>query len=205
MEATVIEAGGVNPGLLVTQMITPFKDPRLMDYMQQQFQDLYSKIQGHASVFANKAKQIFDFFQSNVVANRAKELLQNTSTIVRDDIIQCFNYDTIQDAGWLTRRYIMANPDLWHLYVNNRCDGWNDEWVVEDRELPAEDRLDYMHAMDGVLQFDEEGNGFFRFYSTDVENPLNLSERLCIKQLWDIAENVMANGIDPTDKNRNKL
>jgi len=204
--ANVIIADDVNMLNTVSKMlVNAMPDQRAMDYFQRNYQQFIQTVQQYGQDFAARVTQTFQTVTNNTIIDKAKELIARHSAAVFNDRIYAVNYDNIYNSGWMMRQYILADPALFNMYMNNRLQGWDDEVHLPEKDVPAEWRDDYLHVIDGFLRFDEEGNGVITHCSLESPNPFTLSERMIIQDAWDIAEDLIAEGKDPTDPHKGNI
>lgn len=202
MRATVINTGAVDPALVAYNVYKPIIDPNIEAAMMNKFNQVYEQLRLAGSRIADTVKKVSDYFLSDETTRQARQLVQDASIVIRDDMIQCHTYDNIYDAGYLTRRYIMANPHLYDMYAKNRINGWGDEFYNPEPDVQGEWRDDYLDVVDGWIDED-------RPQAIHVAHPIdsNLSDwdRMCVHQLWSLADRIVRDGNDPTDPDRGEL
>ena len=196
--AEVIVANGIDPSFLAEQAIHLQPDIQAQNYFQQNYQNFINKISGLAEGFANKVKQTYDLINDSNLIRKAKEIITRSSNIVYNDRIYHITFDNIQDAGYMMREFILAEPTLFNYYQHNRLSGWNDMVYLPEQNISPEWRDDYLNTIDGIVMFNEEGQGFVKHISLDYDNPFSIAERIEIQNAWDVAAKLIAAGEDPT-------
>lgn len=202
MQAQVIDTGGIDPALVAYNLYRPVINPYVEQRFMEKFNQMYETMKNVGSKIADTAKNVLNYFVSDEVTRQAKELIQDANIVIRDDMIQCHTYDNIGMAGWLTRRYIMANPFIYDKYTRNRLNGFNDEFYDPEPRIPGEWRDDYLDVVDGWIDED-------RPQAIHVVHPIdsNLSDydRMCVQRLWKLSERIVKDGYDPTDPEKGEL
>ena len=92
----------------------------------------------------------------------------------------------------------MAQPAIHQKYIDNSCSGYGDEWEHFEQGVKPKLRTDYLQVMDGYVGENET------IFLTE-ENPLSPRERMLVHDAWDTLTDIMASGIDPTDKDKGEI
>jgi len=202
MRANVINTGAIDPALVAYNLYRPVIDPGIEQMFMDKFRNAYEHLANVGSKIANTVRNVTEYFMSDETTRQAKQLLQDASVVIRDDIIQCHTYDNIHNAGYLTRRYIIAEQHMYDMYRRNRIHGWGDEFYDPEPNIPGEWRDDYLDVIDGWVDED-------RTIATHVVHPIDSKlsdwDRMCVQSLWKIADKVVKDDIDPTDPERGEL
>jgi len=199
VQGTIINTQDVDPSLVFRQSINTFNDNGIMDYLKDNVNTFYNTITTSGGMFANKIKSIYGDMTDNTSILKAKSILSNSNTFIKNDLIQYRNEDTIFNSGMLNRRYIMAEPTINNMYYHNRVDGWQDMFINNESNSEPELRDDYRNVMDGIGVFTDEGMTVTS-YSSENENELTLDEQYTVLGLWDTAMGLIDEGIDPTNE-----
>lgn len=193
MKVNVIRAD--NPDVVMKMSLNGFQDQNTVDFFRNQYQGFMERLGPHAEQFVNNVKSVYNYITDNAVVNAAKRALTRVDNVAMNDrLIQYVNSETIHNPGLTMRRHVMALPELYDMYNNNLCAGYDDEWENRDQGIKPEWRRDYLNVIDG-----EVGDEYTIFAESD--NPLSTRERFIIKNAWDTAKELMAVGIDPTNYN----
>ena len=84
---------------------------------------------------------------------------------------------------------------FWHLYTKS---GFEETYIDNEPNKNGKERKDYQEVMSGILDFDENGDGFTNTLSTS-EDGLNCYEQFDILYTWESVDNLLAQNIDPTE------
>ena len=204
MQGMMINSGNTDPGSLYRQMSNTIVDNNFTNYIKQNAASVLNTISNRGGAFVNNIKHMYNVVNDNSAVARAKDLLTLNANVIVDDRITNITKSNIFNAGMLNKRYIMANPDIFDMYTNNRCNGYDDIWLNTDVVTDPYDRSDYLRAMDGVYQFEKDGARIIRVYEEEEEK-LTVTEKFVISDMWDVAMGLVKEGIDPTDENKGKL
>ena len=191
MKVNVIRAS--NPDMVMRMSLGGVQDQNTMNYFSNQYSNFMDRVGEHATTFTNSVKNIFNYITNNSVLDDAKRALTKADSVNTDDrIVQYLNQDTLHNPGLTMRRYVMASPEIYNKYEKNLCSGYEDEWQHNEKGVKANLRDDYLHVIDG-----EVGDEFTTFYESD--NPLSTRDRFMIRNAWDLANQMIAVGCDPTN------
>lgn len=170
-----------------------------LDYLSNRLDATLSTMKGVGQQFVNTVRGMYDRFNSKEAINRAKMILYAAGTHLSQDVIYPVKYENYRNMNLAMQRYVMCNPDINRMYKRNKCYGFVDTYIDPEPGTYGTDRFDYQRVMDGVLQFDSEGNGYFNHYSnSDIEDELTTLDKISVLDTWDVVARLLAEGVDPT-------
>ena len=193
-----------NPGAVADMAMSYLPPPDAFNYFQEQFNQFVNTVSQYSNAFVDRVKQMHQTFTNIDVVQKAKEIITRGKTTIYDDRIYSVDASNMHNAGWMMREYIMAQPKLFTMYQNNRLSGWDDQVYLPEDKVDPYWRDDYLYAIDGVWQFEDDG-AIAKWYSGEDDNPFTISERVVINNAWETALEILAAGIDPTDPNKSKI
>lgn len=168
-------------------------------YLNDRLNSTLERIKSVGSSFVNATRGLYDKYNSREAIQRAKMVLHGAGMHLAQDIIYPVRYDAYRDINLLMQRYVMSQPDVSDMYRRNLCHGFQDTFVDPEPGTYGEDRYDYQRVMSGVLQFEENGDGYFKFYSNDdPEEELDNLDKISVLDSWDTVVRLIAEGKDPT-------
>lgn len=180
-------------------------DASLQEYIKNNIAYAVDATKNIGTSFVNTIGTMYNKFNNSEVINAAKMILYNAGTHLSQDVIHYVNYNNIHNANLTMQRYILVNPVIYGLYQNNMCHGYADTFIDNvSRDTLLEDRIEYQQVMDGLLQFDKEGEGYVHHYSHEHPD-LEHFDKLAITDTWYEALRRIEEGIDPTDPDLNDL
>jgi hypothetical protein len=176
------------------------------EYLKNNMNNVLENTANLSKSFIDNTKALYEKYSSTEAINRAKGYLYNIGTKhFKEDVIQYLNYNNVQDANLIMQRYIMAEPTVFNLYKKNLCNGFQDTYLDNyDQHTKVEDTLEYQQVMDGVLQFDKDGEGYIEHISHSGDD-LDHMDKMAILDTWDNVRLLIHNQIDPTDKDKGEL
>ena len=173
--------------------------PELINYINQNMQHVYEQGDMYSDMFKTTLQNMYDANLSQQALNNAQMLLSQAGTVLSENTIYEVPEDQLPYANYIMQQYIMAQPDLNLRYKRNMCHGYAETYFNYEPDTWGEDRTEYKRVMDGILQFDENGEGYFVHYSTDDEVELTFNEQVSVLNTWRNVRNKLLAGIDPTD------
>jgi len=202
MRARVISGGEAGfDALVYTQ-----PDQKLMDYLTNTINVATSKLNGASSYFVDTAKNIYEKYHNSSVINMAKALVGTMDTHINPDVILTYTEDNIFNATPKMQQYIMVQPDLWQLNKEQACSAYDGMYYETHPDVDkAEDHVRYQEVMDGMLQFNEEGDGYVTFYTNSEMEELHVYDQFAIRNNWDVVRNLIADGKDPSSLDGSEL
>jgi len=201
----VILTGDIDPNIVADLAISAAQPPDVLNYFRHNYEQFTQMASNLSSSFRQRVDQIVNYFNNNSIIQKAKEIIARSTNTVFNDRVYSVTWDTIHDAGYLMREYILAEPTMFNMYMNNRLDGWMDEVFVPEQTTDPKWRDDYLFAIDGIMRFENE-DAIITQCSLEVDNPFNITERLIIQDAWEVGLTKIAAGIDPTNPDKdNKI
>ena len=194
-----------NPDIAMGITLNTQQDQATLNYLQANYESFMAKAKQLNNEFVGAVKGVYNYFNNSGIVQKTKDILIRNGSNLSNDSIYILNSETVFNPGLLMKNYMMANPHIYNLYQENRCSGYEDEWHDNEKGTPAEWRNDYLYAIDGIGQWDDDNDELVITHYHGVDNPLSTRERLAINESWDTLNFMMANGIDPTDPNKGEL
>jgi len=186
------------PELHYTERFVDYSE-RARDFLGYHYERIMGRLRGVRDEIYDRVSRAVDYFVKGDGLDRAREMVEKTSTIISDDrVYRITEPDGIRKAGLTMRRYLLANPDFLEMYKRSRIAGWDRVVHVPERDEDPRWREDYINVIDGVIfhEYDEEGHMVVR--RSILENPLSSTEQLNVIEAWEMMKALLAQGIDPT-------
>jgi hypothetical protein len=190
------------------------KHPGTVDYLAQQVERLpfiSQQLTDAGRQFFSTAQQLYDEFNSAEALRLARAALRKAgSTFQSNTIRSCFDVGAMQTAPLVMQRFIMAEPLVRQMYVDQRCDGYADTYVdVHPGEI-GRSHYDYRRVMDGmVVDGGEEADWKATMFIEDLlegDRELAADEKVDILNTWDMVRALMEAGDDdPTSPTAGRL
>lgn len=146
------------------------------------------------------AKNVFDSFYSNQVIRESQEILRKTGRHYKEDVLHEVNYHDYY-PNLKTAQYIMACPEIWSLREKGLSNDFNNTYFDPEPEIKdIQWRKDYIETVNGIVQFDREGNAFVEHYEGEDIETIEFEDQVLILDNWKIAKQMLGMGLDPTNK-----
>lgn len=174
-----------------------------INYLKSGINSAIGVTSSYSQSFVNNLNTMFNKFYSDEALFNAKAVLYNAGSHVSEDVIHVVKLNN-WTPNLIMQQYIMSHPEVNKTYNKQMLDGFSDTYVDFDPTNKGTDRLHYQAVMDGVLDFDKNGNGFICHYSLGdevIREDLNVFDKLSVLDTWRSVEKLLADDIDPTDLN----
>lgn len=176
---------------------------QLYDYLQNNYHNAVNYIKDIGGTFVDNVKSLYNKYTSDEAIYNAKQTLANVGLHFSQDAIYDIEYGKLNQANLIMQRYMMAHPKVGDQYSRGMLYGFQNTFFDREPDAVGDERLDYYRAMDGVLQFDAEGNGYVEYmlYDDSVLGELDLTddEQMSLARMYDLVTDALLAGVDPTD------
>ncbi len=169
------------------------------DYLHSNYQSFMNKSGSIPSALASEVKSLYNYISNTDTVQAISRALLQSNVIEGNDFIYPINVDNYVNTGALMRQYILADPLLFNRYKHNRIAGYDDAVYLPDEDDEPESRLDYLNVVDGLLQHDSDGNGYFVHVSSSEDNPLSFDDKVSVVDSWDTIKLALLEDIDMTE------
>ncbi|ARV76724.1 hypothetical protein PHABIO_93 [Pseudomonas phage Phabio] len=126
-----------------------------------------------------------------------------------NNIHQCRTIEELQTANPVQQRYIMAEPRLRDMFLNNSVEGYGDSYTNFQGDAIGIKQFDYRQVTDGImLEQPDETFVVNTFYETipDGDLELTLHQKVDILRNWNMVNVALdAAEMDPTSQVGNML
>ena len=159
---------------------------------------------GVADHLVDATVNLYNKVNSDGMINAAKALVATHGSHTNEYMIYSVSPEHLGEANYIMQQYIMCNPKVQELYVDNLCYGFEETYYDPEPDLHGEDRDDYRRVMDGVVQF-EGDDAYIMHYSSCDETEISTADKFAILETWQHVENLILCGKDPTDPEMGEL
>ena len=136
------------------------KHPSTLSFLQnsmQAAQNLTSSLTEVGKGFFATIGNMFDKFNGSEAMRRIRNALEKVDNIHSLDVVKHLStIAAVQQAQPTMQRFIMANPFVRQMYLDNRLDGFSDSYVNVHGNAIGENHYDYRLVMNGLMQVPEE-------------------------------------------------
>ena len=158
-----------------SMMLYPDQNPRNQTYieerMQQVSQQLGSVVSDFGTKFMERARNLYEQAYNSQAVLAAKAAIRATKGLFHPNaIVQLDTLDELRSAQPVMQRYLMANPLVRNLYLEQRIDGYSDTYTNVHGKVVGHDHYDYRRVMDGVV-VDHEMQSMLTGKPVDIDAP----------------------------------
>ena len=173
---------------------------QVLDYMKGNVKDYANTVGIYNPEMANRVMTRFEEINSSkhlAYVEILKNKLNNVWFV--DSIVFLPSIFDIQNASNQMQRWIMANPHVRELYLNEAISGYNGEYVNQYPTGVAEKHYDYRRVTDGVVMRKDSQISHTRYIEKiNQDDTLSIIHKGMILSTWDIMNAAIEAG-DNTD------
>ncbi|URG14151.1 hypothetical protein [Pectobacterium phage vB_ParM-25] len=177
----------------------------------------YSRLEEFSRGLSSRAREglertrgLIESMYDDTVRNSLRILGRVKRGLFRDDVIQFLDDQTeIATAPMTMRRWILAHPFIRSRYDTQSIDAWGSKPGQWDLEGKGYEDLFYRAATNGLATKNEKGEWWSEYTFGGCSVPgagtISLEEQMDILATWDIIDDCIADGIDPTSVMKERL
>lgn len=186
-----------------------FLDSSTTSWIQDRTQALMNTVSATTANWFNQAKT----FYQTITETDALSALRNLTAKVDqswkgNNIHLCHNLTQLQSANPVQQRYLMAEPNLRQLYLNQSCEGYAGSYNNYHGDAIGVNHYDYRRVTDGMLLVNDDHIEWNDFYEAipDNDKELELYEKADMIRNWNLVNIALdAHEMDPTSPIGNLL
>jgi len=184
-------------------------DQNAIAYLDGKSQELRATVGGEAAQFFNQARNLYQVISATDATQVLRNLKSKVDKLWADNTIT--NHSTlasIQTAGTVMQRWIMAHPGIRGMYLNQEVEGYSGSYVNYHGEAIGASHYDYRRVVDGIAFETEEGYRYTQYHEaiTEDDPELTLHQKVDILNTWKAVEHYLDEADeDPTSAVGNKL
>ena len=170
--------------------------------LNQMYQDSMGYLNQAQQTFAENARRAYRMISESESANLIRNLGTKLSNIWSNGIEPLESLEDCQTASEIMQRWIMAQPHLRQLYLDNRVEGYSDQYENLQGNRVGEEQYDYRRVMTGVQVTPDEGDAYYKLYHDTMpegESVLSVTEQINVLSTWSLIDRLIDEGDeDPT-------
>lgn len=171
--------------------------------------NLRSGLSSVASSFFDQAQSLYQMISTNDAVQAMRNLVAKADTTwMSNNIHGVSTIEQLQTANPIMQRYIMANPVVRDMYLNNMVEGYSDSYTNLHGNAIGDSHYDYRRVMDGVMIVKDDHTLVKEYieFIPEGEKELTLFEKVDILNAWNLINTSLdANELDPTSPVGNRL
>ncbi len=167
----------------------------ISSYLQHQIQTLPEIFIQQSSSLAKKLYEGFNYIRDAAHETALRALDALNIKVAQRNIYAHDSFDALQKASPVMQRWIMANPNVRDLYMNNYCDGYSDSYVDVDPGNIGVRHYDYRRVMDSVA-IDTDDGFMVQYFHEDIhplDKELTQREKYDILKTWGASDWLIKN------------
>ena len=171
----------------------------MQNYLQQQSANLGTAFNEFGGMLRNALNTSYNFVTDQLVQMGLREELNRTGlNIVDNYYAPLFDYQALYDANLTMQRWIMANPSMRTLYLNDNVEGYADSYIdLNPSDGIGKDHYDYRRATNGVILDGPDDTWTLSHHFEDLlpgDRELTHSEKCDIILTWGAVDFILENG-----------
>lgn len=186
-----------------------FLDAQTTNWLQHRTQNLMQTASASTANWLNKARTFYTTISESDAMQALRNLTAKVDTSwMGNNIHFCNSLEQIQTANPIMQRYIMAEPRLRDMYLNQSVEGYADSYVNYHGDAIGVNHFDYRRVMDGMAIVTDTHLEWNDFYENlpEEEKEFTLFEKVDIIRTWNLVNQALdAHEMDPTSPVGNLL
>lgn len=184
--------------------------PGTQSFLAQQFETASNTLTDAGAMFMSQAREMYERLSSSTAARKLRAVTRSIRSYWQIDEIRALRtIDQLQNAAPRMQRWIMAEPTVRALHLQQRVDGYSDTYFDIDPQGIGETHYDFRRAMDGIVVVNEDAKANEPEWTADSylddllpdDDHLSLEEQVEIFETWEFAKAaIIANREDPTSR-----
>lgn len=185
------------------------KHQNTLNYISQSMNNFTDTFINAGSMFMNRAKELYDRFNSSEALNFARNIRSKYLSIneLHNEVVFLNSLSDIQNCSPYMQRWVMANPVIredW--YFKHRLDGYNDTYTNMFGNCSGEKHYDYRRVINGLMTDDRDKIDIYIEEEIEDDPVLSLRDQIKILHSWNLTNMYLSKGKnDPTSKEGNEL
>lgn len=186
-----------------------FLDNSTTSWIQDRTQALMSTVSATTAGWFNKARTFYQTITETDAVQALRNLTAKSDLSWKGNNIHlCNSLSQIQSSNPVQQRYLMANPELRTLYLNQSCEGFAGSYINLQGNAVGVAQYDYRRVTDGMLLVQPDHVEWNDFYENipDNDKELELYEKADMIRNWNLVNVALdANEMDPSSPIGNLL
>lgn len=186
-----------------------FLDSTTTNWIQDRTQALMSTVSATTAGWFNKARTFYQTITETDAVQALRNLTAKADLSWKGNNVHlCTSIEQIQASNPVLQRYLMAEPNLRQLFLNQSCEGFAGVYNNVHGNAIGVNHYDYRRVTDGMLMVTESQVEWNDFYENipDNDKELELYEKADMIRNWNLVNIALdANEMDPSSPIGNLL
>ncbi len=180
------------------------------DYFQEKSRSFDLNVSNTALLKVNEVQDFYKGISLDAALDALRAAKSSLGSLeIPDMILALTSLEELQAPPDAMVPWIMANPTVREMYLNNECEGYGERYVDYYADALGTNHALYRAAVHGLWRENKDGEyqcEIFGDVLADESLQIDMREQLEIMQTWDELEYFLAQrGADPTSPFGNKL
>lgn len=166
------------------------------DYLQHQMSNIASKFGAMGNQIYDTLANSYNYLTDSLRKYSIRNELEREGVIELDNHFEYIDtFEGLQNANVAMQRWIMAEPTIRAIYLEQNCNGYGKEYINLSGDTVGEENYDYRRVMNGILTIDENDYNTAPTYIDDLiegDRELELYEQDRVIQTWQAMRHIMA-------------
>lgn len=180
-----------------------------MSWLGERAETLRYNLSSAAISFFDQARNVYQMISTSDAVQALRNLTAKVDNVWQSNVIHsCLTIEELQTANPFIQRYIMAEPRLRTMYLNNEVEGYNESYTNCHGNNVGSNHYDWRRVMDQVVVVNDKGFEINHYYEelSEGEKELSIHEKVDILRTWNMVNHYLdENELDPTSPVGNML
>lgn len=175
-------------------------------------QNVFHRLGSMGQAMFAQAQNLFQQYDGHEIMEQARVVLREVAGTSGADVIYFMSeLHQLQSAQSVMQNYIMANPIIANMYLQQRCDGYSGSYYNHYEGLSIYENPFYISATNGILMKPDERSDpetelvAYTYFVDENEYRPSTEEQFDIMNTYMVVEQQVKWGNDPTDILDNQL
>lgn len=168
----------------------------MMEYLDYQMDRMSPVAGGTPNRIRQAMERSYEYVSDNLNRYSIHNELSRVGLKELDFYFEDLNsFEELQKANTTMQRWVMAEPRVKKLYLEQNLDGYNGQYNNISGDTYGEDDYDYRRATNGMVLENEEGESYYNQYFEDLmdgDRELDFHEKVAIMNTWDTIRGIMS-------------
>lgn len=179
-----------------------FLDSQTTNWLNQRSEALMSSVSTTTQNWFNKARTFYQTISESDAVQALRNLTVKADVSWKgNNIYHCNSIEQLQVANPVMQRYIMAEPRLRDMYLNQSVEGYAGSYENFHGDAIGAGHYDYRRVTDGIVMVQEDHAVVNEFYELipDTDKELDFFQKADVIRTWNMVNRALdANETDPT-------
>lgn len=173
------------------------KSPIISNYLYNQLQQIPRAFNAFGERIYNTIISSYNYINDKLIqAGIMNQITQSGVNILDNPYIELLSFKQLQEANVTMQRWIMSNPNVRRLYLDQNIDGYSSTYKNISGNTIGEDDYNYRRVMDGVLVSNDDDYWKISYYLDELlpgDKELTHYEKTKIINTWNAIDWILNN------------